>query len=163
MILQRLAILISVRSGGYYFRKAQRRDRLLSAMLAGAVGFLNLTRAVGKLQRWQAPILVGNDHARLLIAGEISRLSTTIENFEKLFNLSRTLACVTQLFHFNSSFRQATELSGTDSCRKQSCASTLFARALRDSYLRSYDRKNVLHECYTRLRGRFSQLNSNYR
>ena len=68
MILVRLAILISGRSGEYYYRKAQGRDRVLSAMLAGDVGFLNLTRAVGKLQSSRAQILVENSHARLLIA-----------------------------------------------------------------------------------------------
>ena len=136
MILVRLAILISGRSGGYYYRKAVRRDRLLSAMLAGAVGFLNLTRAVGKLQRWQSQILAGNDHARLLIAGEVSRLFAIIKKSEKLFNLSRTLACVIQFLNLNSSCRQATELCSTDSCRKQSCASTSCARAFRAGCLR---------------------------
>ena len=75
MILVRLAILISARSGGYYYRKAPGRDRLLSAMLAGAVGFLNLTRAVGKLQRWKAQLRIQNDDARLHVAGECSELA----------------------------------------------------------------------------------------
>ena len=61
MILVRLAILISARSDEYYYRKAVRRDRLLSAMLAGAVGYLNLTRAVDKLQSSLAHQSIGND------------------------------------------------------------------------------------------------------
>ena len=75
MILVRLAILISGRSGGYYYRKAHWRDHVLSVVLAGAVGFLNLTRAVGKLQRWQAQLRIQNDDARLHVAGECSELA----------------------------------------------------------------------------------------
>ena len=41
-------------------------------MLVGAVGFLNLTRAVGKLQSSQAQQATPNDHARLLVAREAS-------------------------------------------------------------------------------------------
>ena len=72
MILVPLAILISGRSGGYFYGKRWRRDRVLSVMLVGAVGFLNLTRAVGKLQSSQAQQASQNDHARLLVAREAS-------------------------------------------------------------------------------------------
>ena len=43
---------------------------MLSAMLVGAVGFLDFSRAVEQLQRSQAHHASQNDHARLLIARE---------------------------------------------------------------------------------------------
>eukprot|EP00959_Pyramimonas_sp_CCMP1952_P403378 8452042-Pyramimonas_sp.AAC.1 len=59
-ILFPLAILISGRSGRYYCQKALRRDRLFSVILAGAVGFLNLPRAVDELQSCSAQQSEGN-------------------------------------------------------------------------------------------------------
>ena len=53
-ILFRLAILFLGRSGGYYYEKASGREEAPRSTLAGDGGWLNLTRAVGKLQRWQA-------------------------------------------------------------------------------------------------------------
>eukprot|EP00959_Pyramimonas_sp_CCMP1952_P252434 5274292-Pyramimonas_sp.AAC.1 len=54
MILFPLAILISGRSGGNHYNTALRRDRLFSVTLTGAVGFLNLTRAIDELQSCSA-------------------------------------------------------------------------------------------------------------
>ena len=47
----------------------------MSVTLACVVGFLNLTRAVGKLQSSPALILAGNNHAHLHPAPELSELA----------------------------------------------------------------------------------------
>ena len=57
----RPAILFLGRSEQYYYQKAQRREEALQYSLAGERGWLNLTRAVGKLQTSHAHQSTQND------------------------------------------------------------------------------------------------------
>ena len=100
----RPAILFLGRSGGYYYEKAWRREEALQYSLAGDGGWLNLTRAVGKLQTSHAHHSMQNDLAH-------STGSARLLGNDCVWSYGRktvcTCACCGRFFDDNSSWLHA--------------------------------------------------------
>ena len=104
MILLRPAILFLGRSGGYYFGKAFRREEALQYSLAGDGGWLNLTRAVGKLQTSHAHQSMQNDLAHSTGSARLLRNGCVRSYGRKTVC---TYACCGRFFDDNSSWLHA--------------------------------------------------------